>query len=139
MTVLDTDVLSLVLRGLPVYVALLGDIPAGELRLPVIAIEEVFRGRLEAIRKAQQPTRGETLPMAYQNFEADFGRLKTFVVLPYTLAAHTIFLAWRTAKVRVGTQDLRIAAICVAHDATLVSRNQRDFDKVPELKLSVWN
>lgn len=139
MTVLDTDVLTLVLRGIPVYLALLGDIPADEVRLPIVAIEEVFRGRLDAIRKAQQLTRADALPLAYNNFEADFILLGRYVTIAYTPAAHTIFLAWRTAKVRIGTQDLRIAAICVAHDATLVSRNRRDFDKVPELKLSVWN
>ena len=77
--------------------------------------------------------------MAYSNFGLDFDRLKPFVILPYTPAAHTIYLMWRTSKIRIGTQDLRIAAICVAHDATLVSRNKRDFDKVSELKLSVWN
>ena len=139
MTALDTDVLTLILGGLPVYVALFRDIPAAEVRLPVIAVEEVFRGRLDAIRKAQQQTHSEALPMVYLNFESDYRRLSRYVTLPYTVGAHTLFLTWRAAKVRIGTQDLRIAAICVAHDATLVSRNKRDFDKVPQLKLSVWN
>jgi predicted nucleic acid-binding protein len=33
---------------------------------------------------------------------------------------------------------LRIAAICVAHSATLISRNRRDFDQVPGLMVEYW-
>ena len=43
------------------------------------------------------------------------------------------------AKIRVGTQDLRIAAIATAHNATLVTRNARDYQLVPGLTLDVWN
>jgi tRNA(fMet)-specific endonuclease VapC len=34
--------------------------------------------------------------------------------------------------------DLKIAAICLAHDATLLSRNLRDFEKVPDLRTENW-
>jgi predicted nucleic acid-binding protein len=40
---------------------------------------------------------------------------------------------------QVATHDLRIAAICVDHRATLVSRNRRDFDRVPELAVGYWD
>ncbi len=59
-------------------------------------------------------------------------------MLPYTAAADALFKAWRAAKVRIGTQDLRIAAICFAHGATLVTRNARDYTQVPGLILDVW-
>ena len=44
----------------------------------------------------------------------------------------------RASKVRVSTHDLRIAAICIDHAATLVSRNRRDFDQVPGLSVQYW-
>ena len=34
--------------------------------------------------------------------------------------------------------DLKTAAIAVAFDATLLSRNLRDFQRVPHLKVENW-
>jgi predicted nucleic acid-binding protein len=34
---------------------------------------------------------------------------------------------------------MRIAAICIDHDATLVTRNARDYARIPGLTLDVWN
>jgi tRNA(fMet)-specific endonuclease VapC len=34
--------------------------------------------------------------------------------------------------------DLRIAAIALANDALLLSANQRDFGKVPRLRVEDW-
>jgi tRNA(fMet)-specific endonuclease VapC len=34
--------------------------------------------------------------------------------------------------------DLKIASIVLAHDATLLSRNLRDFQQVPNLRVEDW-
>ncbi len=39
---------------------------------------------------------------------------------------------------RVGTMDLKIAAICLVHDATLITRNLADFGQVPGLRVENW-
>jgi len=59
-------------------------------------------------------------------------------VLPYTAAAENIFTEWRQQKVRVGTRDMRIAAICVAHQAKLVTRNRRDYERISKLDVEFW-
>jgi tRNA(fMet)-specific endonuclease VapC len=36
------------------------------------------------------------------------------------------------------TEDLRIAAIAISQQLILLTRNQKDFVKVPELKIEDW-
>lgn len=38
----------------------------------------------------------------------------------------------------IGPNDLMIAATALAHDATLVTRNDREFTQVPGLRVEVW-
>jgi tRNA(fMet)-specific endonuclease VapC len=42
-------------------------------------------------------------------------------------------------KIKIGTQDLKIAAIARSLDATLVTRNRRDFKRIPSLKIEDWS
>jgi hypothetical protein len=53
--------------------------------------------------------------------------------------ATTYFQQFRAQKIRVGTQDLKIAAIVLSHQATLVTRNQKDFTRLPNLKITDWS
>ena len=38
----------------------------------------------------------------------------------------------------VGANDLLIASIALAHDCVLVTRNSREFERVPGLRVEVW-
>jgi tRNA(fMet)-specific endonuclease VapC len=49
------------------------------------------------------------------------------------------FQEFKRAKLKVGTLDLRIASIVLAREATLVSRNLRDFKRVPRLTVEDWS
>tara|TARA_R110002049_G_C8914675_1_gene542753 strand:+ start:164 stop:382 length:219 start_codon:yes stop_codon:yes gene_type:complete len=44
----------------------------------------------------------------------------------------------RAAFPRIGTMDLKIAAICEAHDAMLLTRNLADFRAMPKLVVENW-
>lgn len=41
-------------------------------------------------------------------------------------------------RLRISTMDLKIAAIVLTEGATLLSRNLRDFGKVPGLQVEDW-
>ena len=139
MMAFDTDVLSDVLFGITRYVERLAQLPADIACVPVVAVEEVLRGWLHSIRQADSGKGRTVLTVAYEAFRDALVGLNEYRLLPYTPAAHDIFLQLKSQKIRIGTRDLRIASIALAHDATLVTRNRRDFDIVPTLKLEVWN
>jgi tRNA(fMet)-specific endonuclease VapC len=59
-------------------------------------------------------------------------------LLPFDASAEATFARLRSSKVRIGTMDLRIAAIALKHDLTILSRNTRDSRKVPDLSVEDW-
>ncbi|MEJ1935439.1 type II toxin-antitoxin system VapC family toxin, partial [Nostoc sp. NIES-2111] len=60
-------------------------------------------------------------------------------ILGFNEAAFDIYNELLKQKIRVGTQDLRIAAIAISLNCTLVTRNLKDFEKVPNLKIVDWS
>ncbi len=138
MIAFDTDILSDILRGDPVLARRAATCPIDEQFVPIVVVEEMLRGRFNAIRLCEAGQSRLTIDRAYQLFEATLVAFRKFRTLSYTGPAHDQFQAWRAKKIRIGTQDLRIAAICVTHSKTLVTRNKRDFDQVPGLRFEVW-
>ena len=59
-------------------------------------------------------------------------------VLPFDQGAADAFDLLQGKKVRIGTQDLRIAAIGLSRNFTVLTRNLRDFTKVPGLAVEDW-
>ena len=56
----------------------------------------------------------------------------------FTAEAAMQFNNLRKQRVRIGTQDLKIASIALEHDALLLSANLRDFEQVPGLRVEDW-
>lgn len=139
MTAFDTDILSDLFYDVATVVARLAAVPAAEQYVPVVVAEEVLRGRLDAIRQAQAGNSKRPLDRAYLEFAKSLDDLKQFQMLPYPAAADMLYRNWRASKIRIGANDLRIAAICVVHGAKLVTRNARDYTQVPGLTLEIWN
>lgn len=138
MIAFDTDVLTEVLLGNAAYVTRAAAIPLHEQAVPVIVIEEIMRGRLNIIRQAEAGRVSVSLARAYELFEDIFTDFRHLHLLSYTGQAEALYQEWRTRGMRLGTHDLRIAAICVAHRATLISRNRQDFERVPGLVTEFW-
>lgn len=137
MIAFDTDVLTEVLLGDATYVARAAAIPLHEQAVPVIVLEEILRGRLNIIRQAEAGRASIRLARAYELFEKTFTDFRRLRILSYTAQAESLYQEWRQG-IRLATHDLRIAAICVAHAAKLISRNRRDFERVPGLVTEFW-
>lgn len=60
-------------------------------------------------------------------------------VLPFDPACEAKFRELRALGVRVGSQDLRIAASAVVYELVLVTRNKQDFAQVPGLRFEDWS
>jgi len=139
MKAFDTDVLSRILLGDGALVSRLSLVPPDQQAVPVVVIEEILRGRLNVIRQAEAAKSTVSIEVAYQLFERTIRDLSQLRILSYTGEAERAFQEWREQGLRVSSHDLRIAAICVTQEATLVSRNRRDFERVPNLAVKFWN
>lgn len=134
--VLDTDHLSLHQRGHEPLKSCLQKISPEQISITIISVEEIFRGRLAQVRRAQQP---EDRLKACFWLSRTLDYLCGFEVLKYDPRAEAYFQKLREQKIRIGAQDLRIAAIVLSHDGTLVTRNFNDFKKIPSLKIEDWS
>lgn len=139
MLVLDTDALSIVQRASGIeYARLVARLPAGDPQsvfVTIITLEEQMRGWLAYVARARS---SDQLVTAYARLH---GLLKDFSkrqVLDFDDRAASRYQQLVKSRIRIGTMDLRIAAITLAHDATLLSRNLADFRQVPGLRVEDW-
>lgn len=91
----------------------------------VVSLEEQARGWLAAINR-QQKVHDQTI--YYVRLAALVRFYCKWKILPFDEPAADRFQSLRSAKIRVGTIDLKIAAIALNNDALLLSANLRDFD-----------
>ena len=138
MIAFDTDVLTEILLGNSVFVDRAAGIPANEQAIPVVVVEEVIRGRLNVIRRAEAGKAPVSIDLAYHLLQKTLNDFHHVQILAYTPAAESLFQQWRDQKVRVATHDLRIAATCVTQSVKLVSRNRKDFTQIPDLDVEFW-
>ena len=102
---------------------------------PDYRAEEQCRGWLAKIRQAQGALEEV---WAYEQLQKVFAFLGTARVEPFGRDAAIRFGRLRKEKIRVGSQDLRIAAIALAAGSLLLSANLRDFRLVPGLRVENW-
>jgi tRNA(fMet)-specific endonuclease VapC len=139
MKAIDTDLLTEILLGNAAYLGRLATIPVDEQAAPIVAIEEILRGRLNKIRQAEAGKRRIAIDRAYQLLEETLAAIRHVKFVSFTTQAEALLKDWRKQKIKGSTHDLRIAASCVANSATLVTRNRRDFEKIPGLSVEFWD
>jgi len=138
--VLDTDHLTLLQHAQPELIRRISQVKTDEIGLTVISIEESVRGWLSEVRDASRggQSQARKLHIAYDNLRDVVQFLSRFQAVSFTESASTQFADLRRQGVRIGTQDLRIASICLVNGLILLTRNAKDFSQVPNLAIEDW-
>jgi tRNA(fMet)-specific endonuclease VapC len=103
--------------------------------ITIVTYMEQVEGRLAEINKSRT---AENEVVAFLRLHDTLTFYQNIAVWDFTRQAAAIFSLLRSQKIRIGTQDLRIACIALANDATLLTRNRSDFERVPGLKFADW-
>ena len=101
----------------------------------IITFEEQVRGWMSRLAKAKTISQQV---YDYQKLNQLLENYRTITVLDFDEKSGLQFQALQKARIRIGTMDLKIAATAIANNATLLSRNLKDFNKVPGLKVEDW-
>ena len=111
-------------------------VPWVEIALPSVVIAEVLRGRCELALKA---TPAEA-PLAHQRLLDTQQMLAQFHIVVFDVACATVMERLRRQhRRRKRYADLMIAAIVIAGQHILVTRNHADFvDVLPPAQLANW-
>jgi tRNA(fMet)-specific endonuclease VapC len=135
--VLDTDHVSILGFASQTAAALLDrlDRSGQEVATTIITVEEQLRGWLAEIRRLADPHRQI---VAYERIQRRMDFFAAWTVLPWDADAADRFARCRNDGIRIGSLDLKIACIVIVHDATLLTRNARDFVQVPGLRFENW-
>ena len=138
MLLLDTDHLTLTQRRGSQYVRLserLSPLSPEQVATTVIRYEEQTRGWMAYMSRTR--TVAEQID-AYGRLLQHIENFRRIKVVPFDSLAATYFQRLIKSRPRLGTMDLKIAAIALSLDATLLSRNLADFRRVAGLKVEDW-
>lgn len=134
--VLDTNMLQLLQEENPTVVTRVRAVALADRAISVITVEEQLSGWYTQLRQAKQP---ERLAWAYRRLAANVRFLSQLQIVDFDESAIQRYEQLKKLKLKVRKMDLRIAAAVLERDATLVTRNVRDFQQVPGLRIEDWS
>ena len=139
MYVLDTDHMSALEWGSGAagqrLILRLDRLPIGEVVTTIVTFEEQMRGWLSAL--AQSRVLEEQVE-TYRRLKRMLDNYLKVDVLEFDSRAAAEFQRLQRLRVRIGTMDLKIASIALANDAIVLTRNVKDFSRVPYLRFEDW-
>lgn len=139
MKLLDTDHISeLFFPGSAKYANLTTRMTADvgeDFATSIVTVEELMRGWMAAIARERQPRRQIH---AYSRLGELFDFFAGWSIIAFDDAAADEFEKQRTGGVRIAATDLKIASVALVNQATLLTANVRDFQKVPGLTIENW-
>ncbi|WP_009633611.1 type II toxin-antitoxin system VapC family toxin [Synechocystis sp. PCC 7509] len=138
MYILDTDHFSVLDRGGVQAQHLLQKLASVDRLLvatSIISYEEQMRGWLSYIGKTQTIEKQVT---AYRELKRQLINYCTIPVVEFDEQAAQEFQRLKKLYPRLGTMDLKIAAIALVNEAILLTRNSSDFGQIAGLIMEDW-
>jgi len=134
--VLDTDTLQLYQDDNPEVVGRVHAVAPGDRAISVVTVEEQLSGWYTQLRQAKS---AERLAWAYRRLAATIRFLTRVQIVDFDERAIDRCEQLKKLKLKVRKMDLRIAASVLERGAILVTRNLRDFQQVPGLRIEDWS
>jgi tRNA(fMet)-specific endonuclease VapC len=136
--VLDTDHISEFQRRNSKVVQRIYRINPNNVAVTIISVEEQVRGQLKVINEMNNLKLSDSLVQAYANLGKTVKFFNSIHVLDFDQEACNYYTELKRQKIRIGTQDLKIASMVLSKQAILVTRNRKDFEKIPNLLIEDW-
>jgi tRNA(fMet)-specific endonuclease VapC len=134
--ILDTDHVSLILSNQHQVTA---KAVQYEVAVTIVTVQELFNGW---VGKINDPSRVNDLPKLYAKLSTTVKYLQTVEILDFTpeadLCLKQLLKSYPPLRKNRLQKDMRIAAIALSLSATVVTRNQRDFEQVIGLTIANW-
>jgi tRNA(fMet)-specific endonuclease VapC len=102
----------------------------------IVTFEEQTRGWL-AYAKQANDLEGQI--RAYRRLQDHLENYRIISVVGFERLAAVEYRRLLRLRIRIGTMDMKIAAIALVNDAILLSRNLQHFRKVPGLRVEDWS
>ena len=134
--VLDTNIITYHQRMDITVTRRIQQTDPGEVATTIVTLYEQLRGRLALVNRKQSEA---SLIKAFEELRSTHFYYCKVQVLQFDAAAAVEYRSLLQQKIRIGVQDLRIAAIVLAHKATLITSNLRDFQQIPDLQIADWS
>jgi tRNA(fMet)-specific endonuclease VapC len=136
---LDTDHISILQKQSgPEFANLISRIASvshADLTFCIVSFHEQVLGCNAYIAKARNASE---IVRGYEMLDRVLTAFATALVLQFDSGAVALFDGLVARRLRIATMDLRIAAIALNHGLTVLTRNTRDFGKVPGLNTEDW-
>ncbi|HKI37908.1 MAG TPA: type II toxin-antitoxin system VapC family toxin [Gemmataceae bacterium] len=134
---LDTDTITLAHYGQAAVVQHLAAHLDADVAVPALSVQEQMRGWLAHLSHLR------TRPQMADWYDFLVNRMfpiwKRYALLPFPEPAILRYEHLKTLRLNVGAMDLRIAAVALENGLTVVTRNRRDFGRVPGLTTEDWS
>jgi tRNA(fMet)-specific endonuclease VapC len=113
----------------------LDKVPSSSIATTIVTYDEQMRGWLAEVGRAKTL---ERVVACYTRLERHLDLFRAARLRPFDERAANEFRNLRQSEIRIGTMDLRIAAIALLNDGLLLSRNLKDFQQVAGLRVENW-